>query len=134
MLCISERYHEPIRGTFRKNLQMDHVRLKKEFFPCLAVKASNETIGSRGDCTSALGGSKNSTRYAYFSDRKYRLPHRPSVRKLPLLLGKSLPKPKHNRSLKEILNIDHLGCVTSYTHRDKVLVVRDKIVKDRIVN
>ena len=52
-LEIRERYHEPIRRTFRK-LRIDHPKLNKDFLLSLAVEACNDTLGPEGVEPSAL--------------------------------------------------------------------------------
>ena len=53
VLRIEEKYHEPIKRTFRK-LRIDNPRLKKEYLLSLAVKACNDTLGPERAVPSVL--------------------------------------------------------------------------------
>ena len=48
-----ERYHKPLRDTFRK-LKIDHPKMQPQLLFALAVKAMNDTPGSEGTVPSGL--------------------------------------------------------------------------------
>lgn len=52
-LGAGERYHQPLRATFRK-IRLACPKVCKEFLLIMAVKAMNDTLGPKGLLHSAL--------------------------------------------------------------------------------
>ena len=52
-LGIGERYHKPLRDTYRK-LQLDYPSMQRQLLLALAVKSMNGTLGAEGIVPSAL--------------------------------------------------------------------------------
>ncbi len=52
-LGIGERYHEPLRDTYRK-LKLDHPSMQRQLLLASAVKAMNDTLGPEGVVPTAL--------------------------------------------------------------------------------
>ena len=52
-LGIGERYHKPLRDTYRK-LKLDHPSMQRQVLLALAVKAMNDTLGPEGFVPSSL--------------------------------------------------------------------------------
>ena len=53
ILGIGERYHKPLRDTYRK-LKLDHPSMQRQVLLALAVKAMNDTLGPEGYVPSSL--------------------------------------------------------------------------------
>ena len=52
-LGIRERYHKPLRGTYRK-LKLDYPSMQRQLLLALAVKSMNDALGPEGTVPSAL--------------------------------------------------------------------------------
>ncbi len=52
-LGIGERYHKPLRDTYRK-LKLDYPSMQRQLLLALSVKAMNDTLGPEGTVPSAL--------------------------------------------------------------------------------
>ncbi len=52
-LGIGERYHKPLRDTYRK-LKLGHPTMQRQLFLALAIKEMNDTLGPEGFVPSAL--------------------------------------------------------------------------------
>ena len=130
-LGICERYHKPLRGTYRK-LKLDHPSVQPQVLLALSLKARNDTLGPEGIVTSSLvfGESPSLRSFngpvlprATLADRA--LETQNARRLMSIHLAESRVKPALRHHTPQAADI-------VYQPGDKALVWREKLIESRI--
>ena len=130
-LAKGERYHEPIRRTFRK-LRTDHPKLKKEFLLSLSFKACSDTLESEGVVPSALVFRESTSLRSFLGPKILRatLAERTEA---ALTAHKDMAYTQAQSKLKREFKYQSSSYKNHiYSPEDKVLVWRQKIVNNCI--
>lgn len=130
-LNIGERYHEPLRKTFRK-LMSAYPKADKHLTLSLSVKAMNDTLGPAGVVPSALVFGE----YPPVFTRSENPPSRPNLEERAKIasdarkeMERHMAKMRVDRALRHAVPP---AADVSFSSNDKVLVWRERIVGGRI--
>lgn len=130
-LGLGERYHRPLRSTFRK-MKASRPDVNKDLALALSVKAVNDTLGPEGLVPSALVFGE----FPQVGTRSEVREEMPSLKKRATLadlarreMGERMAELRLKRALHHAVPP---ACDRSYQPGDKVLVWREKLIADRI--
>ena len=130
-LGIGERYHQPLRNTFRKLVQVYPKQDKNLLLQC-AVKSMNDTLGPEGIVPSVLVFGEYPQAYSKSETR----PNRPtSIERSKIAHTARMEMSKHMAKVRLARALKHAVPTVvddPLTHGDQVLVWREKIVNNRI--
>ena len=130
-LGIGERYHTPLRNTYRK-LKVEFPQMNKHILLSISVKAGNDTLGPEGIVPSALVFGEFLTVSTILGTRVPRqtLTERAQVvQRARKIMAQELADSQMKRSIKhkKPSATDHV-----YDPGEYALVLRDTIVNNRI--
>lgn len=120
---IGERYHQPLRNTYRKLIDLYPSQDKALLLQC-AVKCRNDTLKPAGLVPSVLVFCVYKPAYTRSEVRPSRIAH-----DAPIEIAKHKAKLRLNRALRHQVPI---ASDASFDPGDKVLVCRGKVVNNRI--
>ena len=130
-LGIGERYHKPLRDTYRK-LKLDHPSMQRQVLLALSVKAMNDTLGPEGIVPSSLVFGEFPSLRTFVGPiipRPSLAERAETAQEARRLMAKHLALTRVNRALKH-----NTPAATNrvYQPGDEVLVWREKLVENRI--
>ena len=130
-LGIGERYHKPLRDTYRK-MRVDFPSMPKPTLLAIAVKAINDTLGPEGIVPSALVFGEFPSIRNFLGPKVPRatLAERAEVAlEARKLMSKHMAMTKVRRALTHQMPS---AANHTYAPGDKVLVFREKVIENRI--
>ena len=130
-LGIGERYHKPLRDTYRK-LKLDHPSMQRQVLLALAVKAMNDTLGPEGIVPSSLVFGEFPSLRSFVGPavpRPTLAERAEAAQEARQLMAKHLAQVRINRALKHNTPV---ATDRVFQPGDKVLLWREKVVENRI--
>lgn len=130
-LGLGERYHEPLRSTFRK-IMKSRPDVEKSFALSLSVKAMNGTLGPEGLVPSVLVFGE----FPQIRNKSEIRRERPSLlerSEIAAVARKEMAERMAELRMRRALHHDvPPSCERTYEPGDKVLVWREKLIANRI--